>query len=277
MYRINNCLNMDTINEKINGLQKYMLYNIDNIDNIINSQNLSNKKTSTYDKSVPRFLRIVDYNKTKCKYNDSKNYRKNEDELFWIFYKLYYNKEDEDIFEINLFLEEKKKKIELINKISNKKLNLNNKCIKKIHIIETLTSSIKIDLITFYGLCLIYDIDLVVINRDKNTYSFITNKSNEKIKKFLNLNVLNLSYKNLSNLSKSYDINFIKTDNSIFDELKNYYYLKNILKPLNSISSYKLDELIDICKKLKIDTFDSKSNKNKKKIELYNEIVLKIN
>lgn len=275
MYTINNCLNMDTINEKINVLQKYMLYNIDNDDN--NIEYINNKKNSCNDISVPRFLKVVDYNKTKCKYNDSKHYKKNEDELFWIFYKLYYDKEDEDIFETNLFLEEKKIKIELINEISKKKLNLNNKCIKKTHIIETLTSSIKLDLITFYGLCLIYNIDLLVINKDKYTYAFITNKPNEKFKKLKNFNLLNLNYKNLSNLSKSFDFNFVKIDHQIFNELEDYYYLKNILKPLNSISSYKIDELIDICKKLKIATINSETNKNKKKIELYNEIFLKIN
>ena len=32
------------------------------------------------------------------------------DELFWLFYKLYYNKTDEDLLYTNLFLEEKSKK-----------------------------------------------------------------------------------------------------------------------------------------------------------------------
>ena len=53
----------------------------------------------------------------------------------------------------------------------------------------------------------------------------------------------------------------------IIDQVLNdYYIIDNINKPFNAISYYKLNDLINIAKKLNLDT------QNKKKVDLYTEI-----
>ena len=92
-----NILNKETmsnnIHDYIKSLENYMLYNID-CDDTIKLDNSKNSQTNIIsgDKVVPRFLKMVDYNKTKCKYNENtKKYKQHHDELFWLFYKLYYH------------------------------------------------------------------------------------------------------------------------------------------------------------------------------------------
>ena len=62
--------------------------------------------------------------------------------------------------------------------------------------------------------------------------------------------------------------------NDFINSLDDYYYVKNIMKPLKSVSSYKIDELIDIAVKLNIDL--NENNKRKIKQKLYNEISCKL-
>lgn len=263
------------MNENLKNLNNYMFYNI-NIEEV-NEQKDNNTKENKYQKNnsnnecIPKFLKHVNYNKLKSKYNECENYKNNEDTLFFIFYKLFYNKTDEDLIFINLFTEEKSKKIDIINFINTNKLVIKNKLIKKSHILENLTSDKKIDLLTFYGLCFIYNIDLIVVKNSK-LYSFITNKSNEDFKKINLFNVLFLEYNNLNSLSNSFKISFKQFNNEIFNIIEKYFYVKNIEKPLNSISSYKMDDLNIICNKLNINLLDSDTGKKKNKQKLYNDV-----
>ena len=122
MNILNKLTMSNDINDHIKSLKDYMFYNIQYDNNI----KVDNSKTNiiTGDKIVPRFLKVVDYNKTRCKYNENTDkYKQKYDELFWLFYKLYYNKEDDDLLGINLFLEEKNKKIELVYSKKVKKTN----------------------------------------------------------------------------------------------------------------------------------------------------------
>lgn len=59
-------------------------------------------------------------------------------------------------------------------------------------------------------------------------------------------------------------------------EKKDKIFIKDLEKKMNSVSFYKVDELKDMAKKLKIDIVDS-NNKKKKKVVLYDEIKLKLN
>jgi hypothetical protein len=53
--------------------------------------------------------------------------------------------------------------------------------------------------------------------------------------------------------------------------MKTSYYIENLEKPLKSESSYKLQDLVDISNKLKVNLFDN-NNKKKTKKQLYSEI-----
>ena len=58
--------------------------------------------------------------------------------------------------------------------------------------------------------------------------------------------------------------------------LDSYYKIDNISKAINSISAYRLADIIEICKRLEIDitkTGENKQVKNKLKQELYTEII----
>ena len=51
------------------------------------------------------------------------------------------------------------------------------------------------------------------------------------------------------------------------------YKIDNVNKPIKIISSYKLQELIDICNKLAIEIINKDTNKKKTKNELYEAII----
>ena len=265
----------NNINDNIKSLEKYMFHNIEYYDNI-ELDNSKNSKTNIIsgDKMVPRFLKVLDYNKTKCKYNENTyKYKQQNDELFWLFYKLYYNKEDDDLLGVNLFLEEKNKKIELVMNINSTKINVKSANTTKIHVIEDLTNSNKIDIYTFNALCLIFSIDVLLIKNNK-LYTFISNKSNEKFKQLQNYNVLKIDYHNSCGLSNSYSIIFKVESNEFISSLDNYFYAKNIMKPLKSVSSYKINDLIEIA--VKLDIALNENNKKKVKQKLYSEISYKL-
>ena len=66
-------------------------------------------------------------------------------------------------------------------------------------------------------------------------------------------------------------INILEISTDILKNiLEKYYHIENINKPINAITFYKMSELIDICKKLNIETVNN--NKPKLKKDLYNEI-----
>ena len=260
-------MNIDDI---LKDLSEKMFHYIEN-ENTDNKKKVSDTDTSlkNSNQNIPKFLKFVDYNKYNSKYNEKVRFHKLNDELFWLFYKLYYEKSEEDLLYTNLFLEEKSKKIELIEMINKKKINLKRIKTTKTHILEDLTNSIKIDIETFNALCLIFNVDILLV-KDNKIYIFISNKSNEEFKNKTSFNKLLLEYYNLSNMSKSYKITFTIENTNINSIINNYLYVKNITKPLNSISSYKMEDIIYICKKINISLY--LNDKKKTKQILYNEI-----
>lgn len=293
-------------------LSKYMLYKIDNNENteFISKEN----KESEIFKNVNKKINIYsDYNKQKSKYNGELESIKNNflsDKFFWLYFKLRYNFTDEDLKNINIFSTEKKHKIECIENIKKTKNNplFKKYKIKKNTIEDDLLNSKSISYNTFKGLCLLYNINIVII-RDNNTYSIISSKlddidslnnlvnsyqhDNKNIDKnidkiidiFKKYNIIKLNYCNYSiqeNLiidkskkkSISFDENTFNVDlKEIFLE---YYYIENLEKAIKSPSSYKVDELINIAKKLKLNILNE-HGKQKTKNTLYNEIIIKLN
>ena len=118
-------------------------------------------------------------------------------------------------------------------------------------------------------MCIIFNIDILLI-KDNKIYTYISNKSNDKFKNNITFNVLLLEYYNLSNMSKSYKITFKFEKKNLNEIIEKLLYVKNINKPLKSLSSYKLEDLINICEKININVYDN--NKKKTKQILYNEI-----
>lgn len=183
---------------------------------------------------------------------------KKKDTLFWCFYIGLKGLNNFKLIE-NYFVEENKFKIETIEKSRNYKYLFKENKIK-VNIFESdLLMEKKINLITFKALCLFYNLNFVVI-RKKTYLEFINDKSKPifLIEENKDNKVVNYGIKS-TNIYEKYE--FVK---------KNLYYIENVNKILNSISSYKLADLQKIAENLKI-TIDI-DNKKKTKQQLYQNI-----
>lgn len=250
-----------THNHVLEGLQDYVL---------------SNRNLAQFTKHIlePNNLRVRQTMKTSNKHiNDNKkslvektnptSYRPNQkDTLFWCFYILKngYSKYE---MEINnaYFVTEKNEKFKYIKEVRQQKDLLKLHKIKPLSEIESdLTNSEKITLKSFFSLCILENLNVIVIDNRKY-YECILNddptihvicKDNDTKEYYIELN-----------LSKD-KINYYKD---------NYYKILNFETSLKSISSYKVEDLHEMCKKLNIDISKS-SNKKKTKKELYELIVM---
>ena len=263
-------LNINNNNDAINVLEKFMLNSIKNSSNI--SENIDTNKISKPDKPyIPRSNIYVNYNKAKSKYNEhsSKKY-KFTDKLFWYFYKLYKNISDEELEYINPFTTEKNFKLDIIEKIKSNKELLKKHKIQKNYVESEITNDKHISLYSLKTLCILYNINILII-KDNSTYTRFTNNNLENtIDNLDNYNIIKLIYNNNSSISNNFELlsNIDKTD--VLNALNKFYYVKNLDKPLKSFSSYKLDEIIEIAQKLCIPIYQD-SGKKKTKMELYSE------
>jgi hypothetical protein len=310
-------LNINCDNDNVSVLNKYMLnsvkstsenkFNIDikqhNNDNKLLNNN-DNKKLTTNDNKklttndnkklttndnkklttnskIPKSSVFPDYNKAKSKQNDiftHSNEYKLTDTFFWCFYKLHFKLTDNDLGYINIFTTEKEFKITIIDKIHANKELLKKHKIQKNVITTEITNDKKITLYTFKALCILYNIDIVVI-KDNNTYACFTDNNlennTETIDNLDTYHAIKLVYNNTSSVSKNFKIVMDIVEQDVQYAVNNYYYVNNLEKPLKSIGSYKSPEIIEIAKKLNI-TLTNEHGKKKTKIELYAESVKKL-
>ena len=194
---------------------------------------------------------------------------KQKDSLFWCFYILKYGYSNYEM-EINnqYFTIEKNEKFKYIELLRNNKDKL------KIHKIKPLTeleddlaNKDKISIKTFFALCVIEQINVLLVVK-------------RKVYELLCVNVdithpIHVIHRN----NETYE-HFIEIEPSdkVIETYKNTYYkMSNFDSSLKSIGSYKLDELIDLCKKLDINIEEYKKRENKTKVtkkDIYELIVL---
>lgn len=202
----------------------------------------------------------LNYKPDKIKVENKKIIHKNnfnidkEDKLFWSFY-IFLNGFDEYYLISNFFITEKNIKIENVLKIrENKDLLKANKIVKSF-VENELANEKKISIITLNALALIYKLNILYI---KNRFIFVMNHSNEPL----------INCKNILEEKKNKEIYLINMEPSIISDILNeYYIIDNINKPFNALSYYKINDLINIGKKLNLDI------ENKKKLDLYTEII----
>ena len=277
-------------NTTIDNLSLYMLTTIKNIENIENIENKNedeNKelKLKKENSLVPKSNIYVNYNKLKSKYNERYKNNTNKliltDKLFWCFYKIYYNVTNDDLEYINIFKTEKEFKLSVIDKIKENKDLLKKHKIQKNFVEAELTNNKEITLNTFKTLCILYNLNIIVI-KDNNTYTRFTNNLTNNglnlescIDNLHNYYVIKLLYNKSSNINTNYkvlmNIDEIETQNA----LNKFYYVKNLDNPLKSFSSYKLSEIIEIAKKLDI-SINRDDGKKKTKKELYSDSLKKL-
>jgi hypothetical protein len=267
----------------LNQIKNYMLYTtsikyntIDKYKELIDNNNVDSSKTNSI--KLKR-LASIDYNKMQRKYNEKKKLFY-EDKLFWCFYKLYKNMEDIDIENLNIMKEEKDFKINIVNKIhNNKEIKdlLKKHKFKKNLVEDELLNSKKISLTTFECLVMLHSMDVFII-KNNNSYTYFNynnifeenDDKNNSYEKFKDYNFI--IFESFSGVDKKFELNIVNNVSNLFIKniIDNYYYLENLDKPIKAFSSYKLDDLINICNKLKITIYNDSKKKTKK--ELYEEI-----
>jgi hypothetical protein len=191
-----------------------------------------------------------------------------KDQLFWCFYILKNGIDNYDLIDNRHFIIEKDVKYKYIELLRSKKDILKFNKIKPLYELEDdLANKEKIGLKTFIALCLIENINIVIIHKRKIFESII--KDSEPI---------NIITKNDTNILKyTLDLPCFKlnyNDEKLVHFRTNYFHWKSIDATLKAMSAYKLDELIDIAKQLNIEEFFNNSIKKKTKKEIYELILL---
>ena len=237
-------MNSDNVyNNVIDKLQNYMLNN-----NVI-ERSLQNKM----DKIVieQKHNKIFEYKK-----KDEKI--KTLNQKYVLFWYLYLFKHDEIIEKINIVLE-KKLKIEYIDKIrQNKQLIKLHKFATLSHLENQLANEEKIDLKTFFTLCVIENINIFYISK-KTYFELLINDDKIHIIHHLD-NYSKYGYEeSKQQIIETYRSTLLKID--------------NIEKPIKPITSYKICELLEYCNRLGIETCVKDTNKNKCKKDLYESII----
>jgi hypothetical protein len=161
---------------------------------------------------------------------------------------------------------EKFKYIEMLRDKANKDLMKINKIKPMSELEDDLANKERISVKTFFALCIMEKINVLLVDNRKIYQSM--NNDNP---------IINVIHRNGKTFENYIELNV--TNSSIENYKENYYNVVGFEDGLKSMSSYKVDELLELCKKLKIkhdtnDTNDkSKSKKKMTKKSLYELIV----
>jgi len=182
---------------------------------------------------------------------------KQKDKLFWCFYILYKSKEDYDLIDDKHFSIEKEFKINFVNIVRENKHLLKKYKLKRNEVEDILINEKTIDIKVFFMFCIYYEIDVIFIN--KNFYYEIEESFGNSITNIITF------------INGDYCIDTQKENLDFYRN--NYCKMDGISKYIKAVSSYKSEELQDICLKLDINILND-NDKRKTKQELYNDILL---
>ena len=240
----------------ISDLSQYTLSN-ENMLNIINSiPNIINKKkkeTAYMKKEKKEEKKNMDWFYPDKHYNDS---------LFWCWNIFINNNLQEYIFSNNnQFQVEKDNKINYVSLIRNNKQKLKELKIKRNNVENNLVNDIKLDLNTVYSLCIIHNYNFIYI--DDYIY-------------FNKIVDVNKRYCVIKKIKDNYGIYLNDSIQDIIELKNKLIVVDNIDKPLKSITNYKREQLINMCKVLNI-VYEIEGQKKFTKKKLYSLIQEKIN
>jgi hypothetical protein len=197
-------------------------------------------------------------------------YPKQKDSLFWSFYVMVHGDVAYEMLQPMNLVVEKKIKIEYIEKIRENKLLLKqHKYATLIHIENQLLNEARIDIKTFFSLCVLENLNIFYIHK-KTYYELLMNDDMNTIFILQQPTKSTQSIKYSQNHKYGFESETQKTVEQYKNEL---FHIEHLEKPLKAISSYKLNELIDFCNRLGLETVHSESKKPKKKQELYETLI----
>ena len=193
---------------------------------------------------------------------------RHKDSLFWCYYMLVHGLAACETVGNKQFIIEKNEKIKLVELVRTKKTTLKFHKMAPLSSIESdLTSSGTISISTFFAICIASDLCLLYIDKVNKTWLHILEEERG--------DTVNVLYR--SEDSQRFEC---KTDvpASIINTVeKTYYKLFSMNKPIQSLSSYKTSELLEICAKVGVDIYlQGSSGKTHPKQHLYNAIKTKL-
>ena len=233
---------MQRSSEMINGFSKHMLTlkNMSNIS-IITNEIMSNKPN------------IVVPKKNMTTVNDI-FFPKQRDQLFWCFYVILQGHSEYEMTN-NFFTLEKETKYKWIEVFRGRKELFKPIKVSRNVVEDELANAKAITMATVKALCHLNDVNVFYVD-DKKYYEITTNSE----KPFYLIEKVDGRY----GLKEKIPIEKVEYYR------EHYWKLENLDKPLKAVSSYKADELKDICKRLHIES----SNMTKPK--MYEKILSKL-
>jgi hypothetical protein len=257
MLVYNNNQNSSSI---INDLQDYMFTSKNLIRFTKHIIKLSDNKHNEYKNSKYKEIKQTNNNKHSSTKNNEINNKyipKQKDSLFWCFYILKYGYSNYEM-EINnqYFVIEKQEKFKYIDTIRR------NKDILKLHKIkpyteieDDLANKDKISVKTFFALCILEKINVLLVDKRK-IYEYICIDIDEK-------HPLHIIHRNSQTYEHYIELN---ATTEILDKYRETFLkITSFETGLKSIGSYKVDDLLDLCKKLDINIENGNNNSNCKK------------
>jgi hypothetical protein len=165
------------------------------------------------------------------------------DSLFWCFYILKYGLSKYEMEVGNQhFPIEKAEKFKYIELFRTKKDILKINKIKPLADLENdLANNQRISIKTFFALCIVEKINILLVDKRK-IYESITNDETK----------INVIHRN--SVSYEHSIEFNVPDDKLANYRDTYYKVQGFDSGLKSMTSYKVDELLELCKKFDIDT-----------------------
>jgi hypothetical protein len=242
-------------NNVFNELQDYIL-NDENMQKSLRMKIYSDKN----DKTVIK--------KNDFKKNDSKKpslfIPNQQDTLFWCFYVMKNGDAKYETLHNKNSVIAKQLKIDLVSTIrKNKDILKIYKFDTKTNIESNLANDNNISSKTFLSLCAVENINVIYISK-KTYYELLMNDTN-----------LIYIVHEIPSQSKYYNkYGFeMATEESLNNIRNSMYKIENVDKPIKSLSSYKVQDLIEICSKLAIEVINKDTGKTKSKNDLYESII----
>jgi hypothetical protein len=253
-------------------LKDYML---DNKNIILFTKNIIGTNTiekNGYKPKIHNIANMGNVNKTLSKpvklQRDIHYKPRQKDSLFWCFYIL---KHGLSKYEMEIgnqhFVVEKQEKFKYIEMIRNSKDILKIHKIKPLTFLEDdLANNEIISIKTFFALCILEKINIILIDKRKIYETIITDDTN-----------VNVVHRNGE--TKEHYIEMDIKNETIQTYRDTYYKMSNFDDGLKSMSSYKVDELMELCKKLNVDLVKITGNpdntrKKLTKKDIYEQLVL---
>jgi hypothetical protein len=193
---------------------------------------------------------------------------RHKDSLFWCYYMLTQGLAACETVGNKQFIVEKNEKIKLVELMRIKKTTLKFHKMASLSSIEAdLTSGGPISISTFFAICIASDLSVLYIDKVSKTWLNVLEEERG--------DTVNVLYR--SDESQRFECETDVPSAIVNETEKTYYKLFSMNKPIQSLSSYKTAELLEICAKVGVDIYvQGSSGKTHPKQHLYNAIKNKL-